>query len=866
MNTQSSFRTPLTGNRGGDDSTNATSVNNVNRFTTQAPQPVVGTNFTQLARGMQNLSTASQANNSGSGVQFGPSGASFNDDLSTAGASALSQQSKLGSGIPSTIHGRLSEASSSDTKKKRLFKTPSSLEKLETLCCGKIGTTARTFCILEKADCGKTHQGGLMDIKRNQLYIKTNNNGNVAYCEPCCSVRDIHDDLIDDWCTEARTTDDWIDIFNRVSRCRPHISPGTLISSAELEQITRDEAEIKQEQYTPYPKKRRKESERPNPVHAPIFGTCDFEIGDSKDTSEFVSKYGNETILATLVELESRTKLLHSAMSNLIRQVDFNAASITDLAALAKIEVDKLYSLIGEKTDLPDEMDAPTIWTSIARICEQESPHFTKLQTRLNQIQIDMAKYANIDSTIDQALKPFTDELRSLRQDLNSVSSSSALVQKISQDIQGMELFATQVLSTMTEHANTIGHLQTQIDKIRIVGMNAQSGPPMSTFHQAAQQMGNFGTSASMPMSASVSAPPPPPPHMPPGWESRIEDLENKFEAYMKMQETETIKFFNLGFKDFNDAVAWLHTNHALDDFGLLVDPHMVMEHIYQQLAEEDILKSLQTFYKLKIEDINQGIAITSFQNKIWRFLDPSSMQTVPKDKSYFANIPDFKVWSRTIDGKKKIFKQQLTEFVKNHKQHLENKLSVNDPMYQLALHSLLETKTFVLGLFEFMERLYQEYVETGFGEARAWYITTRLIRKLIEMLAAPRNGVKTTFQPGNLKQIKEQMFYASLRSLDVMVYIFDLDFEDVPAMGTELIKYLVTNSQGEAVKELVLVTKSLRKDQDANQKSLQNIIATNSTNANKFDNQQREIASMKQTIEKMSKRLQQLEQRKHKD
>ena len=93
--------------------------------------------------------------------------------------------------------------------------------------------------------------------------------------------------------------------------------------------------------------------------------------------------------------------------------------------------------------------------------------------------------------------------------------------------------------------------------------------------------------------------------------QSRVLSLENST-AKLTIQDSESIKFNGLGFSGKPEADAWLNLSSPNGTFGLIVDYHILMEHIHYAISGVDAMKQLQNVYKLKMSTISEAVAITS--------------------------------------------------------------------------------------------------------------------------------------------------------------------------------------------------------------------------------------------------------------
>ena len=71
-------------------------------------------------------------------------------------------------------------------------------------------------------------------------------------------------------------------------------------------------------------------------------------------------------------------------------------------------------------------------------------------------------------------------------------------------------------------------------------------------------------------------------------------DLDSQMRSIASSSNKTAIKFCKLGFNSFEEASEWYSTNATGEQFGLLVDFHMVMEHVAYQLAPSSAISKMQ--------------------------------------------------------------------------------------------------------------------------------------------------------------------------------------------------------------------------------------------------------------------------------
>ena len=251
---------------------------------------------------------------------------------------------------------------------------------------------------------------------------------------------------------------------------------------------------------------------------------------------------------------------------------------------------------------------------------------------------------------------------------------------------------------------------------------------------------------------------------------------------------------------------------------------------------------------------MSQGIAITSFERNVPSFFSTSTMHKVIKDaQSYFDTITDFAGWDKPDDGFKDTLRHHISAFETSHTQVIDDEVEAGSRIHTLATLSLASSVTFANGLINFISDTYKEYTLARFSSAKAWSITTRLARRIICHVGLPRVGVQKTFRAGSPVKIGEAIFWATLKTLDLMVEVTKIGFRDSPIVASELVKFLALNTGFDALETLTSSNDKVKAKVAGLKKNAIAHTKAAATNANKLNEQ-------KSLIENLSKRLAKLE------
>jgi len=337
---------------------------------------------------------------------------------------------------------------------------------------------------------------------------------------------------------------------------------------------------------------------------------------------------------------------------------------------------------------------------------------------------------------------------------------------------------------------------------------------------------------------------------------SRMNEMEKELAALRSSKDSTVIKFGQLGFRSQQDCTAWLQLHHPGNEFGLLVDFHLVMEHVFVQINGQKLLANLEKIYKMDLRSNNQALAISSFEGRLPRFFSQDSKVHVKKDESYFHGIKSWDEWDLPNDGFRDRLNVELHLFKNGHLETLDNELTHLSPFHNLCVLALTESVAWVDSLIKFVDDTYNEYSRSRYGHRKAWHITTRLAKSLIEKVATPRNSIHNSFTINKPSQVSKSITYASLRSLDLMMDIIRVNFKNSPIITAELSKFLALNTNYEALEQVQKKISTIETDHASMKKEVKSAVSAANTAGNKWD------STLKPQFEDFKKRIRSLESR----
>ena len=124
----------------------------------------------------------------------------------------------------------------------------------------------------------------------------------------------------------------------------------------------------------------------------------------------------------------------------------------------------------------------------------------------------------------------------------------------------------------------------------------------------------------------------------------QLRDIEGLVHTLKVVANTQAIKTGSLGFRSSRESDAWFESNRPGGELGIILDFHMVIEHVLNTLNGTDIMKSVERVYKLKLATMNQA-PLPRFLRKV------AGLRFVKGDSSHFDNLDNFKDWNIPNDG-----------------------------------------------------------------------------------------------------------------------------------------------------------------------------------------------------------------------
>jgi uncharacterized MAPEG superfamily protein len=190
--------------------------------------------------------------------------------------------------------------------------------------------------------------------------------------------------------------------------------------------------------------------------------------------------------------------------------------------------------------------------------------------------------------------------------------------------------------------------------------------------------------------------------------ETRVDGMKRKLSSLLAKTEERAIRFAGLGFQTIADSNAWLELVLRKHQSGLLVDAHMVFEHVNHGAIEGiGTIATMEKLYKIKVLCIADSVAMTSFDAKTPKYFSRLQGHRVLKlDASYFDTIVSHSDWADVATGFKMRLQEALAEFQESHACFIDQAVEPGSKGHALAHSALTESVAWIIGFIQFIALL----------------------------------------------------------------------------------------------------------------------------------------------------------------
>jgi hypothetical protein len=661
---------------------------------------------------------------------------------------------------------------------------------MKKLCLRLIGS-GDTFCL--RAGCTTNHRmKNKADVKAGDVVIAKT--AVIAYCDPITNCHDVGSEVLEEWKNLSTTFDDWNSKFLAVNNSTK------VLSSAELRGIEF---------------KARKAKAIQTPSKAPVgaVGVHPLDVSPYKKT--IFDPYGEveggvrvlepEEITRALVNIENELETNSDLLVRAFDQVQQQGHEAGENFEVLFEKVNSTLSTIGKRPALSQEFDGPTIFAIAANMAT------TVKEIGLQCISfVTKTDLARTEAGLQQQVITTVDNLK-----------------KTSIEPQDIKLSR---VDAVLRQALTICRDNINYEAARVTALEAQL--------------------SALGLSSNVT---PPGPNNTAALEAKIDDIKREVRSIASKNDASAVKSFGLGFKKLADAQAYIMKELPSSSYGLIVDAHVVFEHIFVQISPKPILDNMYKMHKIKIDNINDGLAVQSFESAMPKFFTKQGeYKVVSGNCSYFSAIKSWSEWVEPNSGYRDMMRTLLNSFKESHLNSINEALLPGSVMHSLAVAALTTSVAWVEAFIAFLDMKYAELHTAKFGTGPAWSLTTRLGQRILSDVFIPRSGILGTLTAGGNSAIAPKVFWAIVRSHDVMEEFKSMNFMDHPSIASEFVKFLTINTGLEAVDKLELKVAALEETAKGLVKELKAATTAASSASNKADEAKRLAIALEKRVVKL--------------
>jgi hypothetical protein len=332
-----------------------------------------------------------------------------------------------------------------------------------------------------------------------------------------------------------------------------------------------------------------------------------------------------------------------------------------------------------------------------------------------------------------------------------------------------------------------------------------------------------------------------------------VQELRAEIKRMNAENKPHVVKFGGLNLDSLSNATAWISLHVAVEDVGLVVDPHTVFEHIFANLSGREFLKNFERVHKLEISTLAQGYSMSSFEQPIPKIFSKAGTTVIKDDSSYLSRIVSWDDWDYPDTGLRQCLTKELVIFNRSHRSEIENTLDEESRVYAVACLALSDSVSIIEAIIKFIDDFVKHLTTAKFSVKKAFHVTSRLVKRIFTEMFEPRQGILKSFKTRNLEQTSAAIFWANLRSLDIGMGFKRTGLENLHIVSSELVKFLLVNTGYESISGLEAKVKLLETQSSELQKLAKNSEKSALSAGNKAD-------EMKKICEALAKRLAKVE------
>lgn len=324
--------------------------------------------------------------------------------------------------------------------------------------------------------------------------------------------------------------------------------------------------------------------------------------------------------------------------------------------------------------------------------------------------------------------------------------------------------------------------------------------------------------------------------------------------------EATAVKFGNLGIRNLKECTRWMEEFYVEGKYGLIIDPLTLLDRLFGDDAVDPItqLKTMDTMSKLNIDTGGESSALTSLKHARPRMFHTGRPMMICDQKTSRLNLLCKPLkWKSGTDGIRNHIIERMNVLQPHIRDDIDYEFGRNSERdtkaQMIATLSLTASVTFITQLLNYVDTLYEKlHIYSKFTSETAWSLSMQVLDRILADLYSPKEGASNGMK-GDRKSICSHVLWASFKTLDVAQVYVDANFVNHPAISSEFIKFLATNSGSEKTEQLA-ATVTLVKN------SLAGCVTDARTASSKSDTATTRVAELTATVTSLAARVRTLE------
>ena len=693
----------------------------------------------------------------------------------------------------------------------------------KTLCFGSIGAGG-SICV--KRNCAvKSHSSSkarFLGLESSAVFIQRSTPG-VVFSEPHLDAQKVPSEVLGEWKRQRLSLNEWTLEFQAVE------TTNDVLASAE--DIKEETSFLTRADKVKTPSKKRREFDEIMESDFVVLGWRGEayqkilpEEGSAELESRIATGFKKGDVTRVVAGVESKLESMSKGMVELSQLTHNRFITIEESVRFCNGILQTMKSKMGREFDVHEKFEAPTLWGTTSFIADELNRVDTDVASLIGDLNPLKRSMEVVMKYIDDSgdLKGAVDKLvKIVSIMMTRIQSLSPEIKSMQSELQRMKLAAVSVTQSRRafqsrgasgheESASAVDELMSQVcdDYLGTDDHDSSYHTPMR------QSNASGGRMPSKPPSLMIEG----------GKSLPIDDvlanddhsviirqLLDDVRSLKSTSEDTSIKFGNLGFRNIHECSTWIEKNFAGLRYGLIMDPLLMLERIYgdDEVDAVSLMKTLESRLKLKIETGAEASALNALRHSRPRIFHKGRPTMVNSpNKSRLNLLPSHSDWKSGGEGVKAFIVRKMNILHSSIAADIAFEFGRNpstSAAQMVATLSLTATITFITQLLGMVDTMYERlFAVSKFSSEQAWSLTTQVLDRVLSDLYAPKDGIGESLTTRSPLSICAHLMWGSFKTHDVMTQYVTHNFENHPAVSTEYVKFLATNSGSDKVTKLM--------------------------------------------------------------